>query len=220
MNKLVDEGEKNKKKISSAPQSLVEHFGLILERKTGYARGLGVKGVTSKSQEKSEIVAEAEAAKKRANDLLDVIANLNEVTSNQAEQIQAQKVALEKQAMELKQATTITSAIVAHLAASGTMSSMLVNALASTDSPAQGTIPSVVVNASASIDSPSAPSTSKFLVVCCSRSSIYGLGRKSPIPQSETLVLRIRLDKVVSAVVSEESAIGFISSGTDVFKLT
>ncbi|OMO94513.1 Transposase, Ptta/En/Spm, plant [Corchorus capsularis] len=52
MNKLVDEGEKIKEKILSAPQPLMEHFGLVLEKKTGYARGLGVKGVTLKSREK------------------------------------------------------------------------------------------------------------------------------------------------------------------------
>nr|GLL21441.1 Transposase, Ptta/En/Spm, plant [Ipomoea trifida] len=64
MNKLQEEGEKNKEKISAAPLPLVEHFSLVLKRKSSYARGLGLKGITSKAQEKILLQAEIEASKK------------------------------------------------------------------------------------------------------------------------------------------------------------
>nr|GMD78689.1 ATP synthase subunit-like protein [Ipomoea batatas] len=50
-NKLQEEGEKNKEKISAAPLPLVEHFDLVLKRKSSYARGLGLKRITSKTQD-------------------------------------------------------------------------------------------------------------------------------------------------------------------------
>ncbi|XP_039123417.1 uncharacterized protein LOC120260040 [Dioscorea cayenensis subsp. rotundata] len=123
MDKLQKEGEKNREKISSAPLPLVEHFGLVLERKSSYSRGLGLKGITSTFQQNSQILVEAEAAKKRANDLDDEVARLNEITKNQEEKIQAQHVAIEKQAMEMKQVSTI----FAHLGDSGLIPSILLN---------------------------------------------------------------------------------------------
>lgn len=110
-NKLQEEGDKNKETILSSPLPVVEHFGLVLKRKSSYSRGLGIKGITFKSQEKSQILAEAEAAKKHANDLSSEVARLTEITKKQDEEIQGQRAAIEKQAMEMKQI----SAVFAHL---------------------------------------------------------------------------------------------------------
>ncbi|KAH7659800.1 hypothetical protein IHE45_16G054900, partial [Dioscorea alata] len=78
MNKLQEEGDKNKETILSSHLPLVEHFGLVLKRKSSYSSGLGIKGIIFKSQEKSQILAEAEAAKKHANDLSGEVARLTE----------------------------------------------------------------------------------------------------------------------------------------------
>nr|GMC52929.1 Transposase, Ptta/En/Spm, plant [Ipomoea batatas] len=67
MNKLQEDGEKNKEKISVAFLRLVEHFDLVLKRKSSYACDLGLKGITSKTQEKIHLQAKTEASKKREN---------------------------------------------------------------------------------------------------------------------------------------------------------
>nr|GMD68385.1 ATP synthase subunit-like protein [Ipomoea batatas] len=63
MNKLQEEGEKNTEKISVAPLPLVEHFDVVLKRKSSYALGLGLMAITSKAQEKILLQAEIEASK-------------------------------------------------------------------------------------------------------------------------------------------------------------
>lgn len=138
-NKLQEEGEKNKEKISSASLPLVEHFGLVLKRKSSYSCGLGIKGITSKSQIKSQILAEAEAAKKRASDLNEEVARLTEVTKKQEEEIQAQRVAIEKQATEIKHV----SSIFAQLENTGLIPNLLTNASAANDDLSNDTTSSV-----------------------------------------------------------------------------
>lgn len=73
MKNKLQEDEKNKEKIVSATKPLVEHFGLVMEKKTSYARGVGVKEITTKTREKSKYLAEVEAVKKCASDLEDEI---------------------------------------------------------------------------------------------------------------------------------------------------
>nr|GMD17988.1 ATP synthase subunit-like protein [Ipomoea batatas] len=117
MNKLQEEGEKNKEKISAAPLPLVEHFSLVLKRKSSYARGLGLKGITSKAQENILLQAEIEASKKREKNLEEEVAKFKEIA----------QAALDKQAAEIKQ-------IFAHLASNQGLQNMLSNASPSTTS--------------------------------------------------------------------------------------
>nr|GMD16238.1 ATP synthase subunit-like protein [Ipomoea batatas] len=117
MNKLQEEGEKNKEKISVAPLPLVEHFSLVLKRKSSYARGLGLKGITSKAQEKIILQVEIEASKKREKNLEEEVAKCKEIA----------QAALDKQVAEIKQ-------IFAHLASNQGLQNMLSNASPSTTS--------------------------------------------------------------------------------------
>nr|GMC73341.1 ATP synthase subunit-like protein [Ipomoea batatas] len=117
MNKLQEEGEKNKEKISTAPLPLVEHFSLVLKRKSSYAHGLGLEGITSKAQEKILLQAEIEASKKREKNLEEEVAKFKEIA----------QAAFNKQAAEIKQ-------IFAHLASNQGLQNMLSNASPSTTS--------------------------------------------------------------------------------------
>nr|GMD79687.1 Transposase, Ptta/En/Spm, plant [Ipomoea batatas] len=117
MNKLQEEGEKNKEKILAAPLPLVEHFSLVLKRKSSYARGLGLKGITSKAQENILLQAEIEGSKKREKNLEEEVAKFKEIA----------QAALDKQATEIKQ-------IFAHLASNQGLQNMLSNASPSTTS--------------------------------------------------------------------------------------
>lgn len=82
-NKLQEEGEKNKEMISNAPLPLVEHFDLVFKRKSSYARGLGVTGITSKTQENLRIQAELDASKIREMSLEEEIAKCKEALDKQ-----------------------------------------------------------------------------------------------------------------------------------------
>ncbi|KAJ0961326.1 hypothetical protein J5N97_000664 [Dioscorea zingiberensis] len=80
--------------------------------------------MTSTTQEKCWILAEAEAAKKRASELDIEVVRLTEKTKKQDEEIQAQHAAIEKQGMEMKRVLDA----FAQLASNGLIPSFPLNA--------------------------------------------------------------------------------------------
>ncbi|OMO94745.1 Transposase, Ptta/En/Spm, plant [Corchorus olitorius] len=117
--RLQEEEEKNKEQIASAAIPMVENFGLVLGKKRNYTRGLGFKGMTSATEERTRLLAENEASKKRADDLDVEVVKLNEITQRQNEQIQAQQDALERQDRQVRKL----SAALEQLVKSGVLSS-------------------------------------------------------------------------------------------------
>ncbi|KAJ0977132.1 hypothetical protein J5N97_012606 [Dioscorea zingiberensis] len=80
--------------------------------------------MTSTTREKSQILAEAEVAKKRASELDIEVVRLTEKAKKQDEEIQAQRVAIEKQGMEMRRVLDV----FAHLASNGLLPSFPLNA--------------------------------------------------------------------------------------------
>ncbi|OMO56443.1 hypothetical protein COLO4_35638 [Corchorus olitorius] len=98
---------------------MVENFGLVLGKKRNYTRGLGFKGMTSAIEERTRLLAENEASKKRVDDLDVEVVKLNEISQRQNDQIQAQQNVLERQDRQVRKL----SAALAQLVKSGVLSS-------------------------------------------------------------------------------------------------
>ncbi|GKU93959.1 hypothetical protein SLEP1_g7508 [Rubroshorea leprosula] len=74
----------NAEEISSAPIPLIEHFRQGLGRlKGGYARGLGIGGLSNRYMEQELIKAREEQATKRADDLEKRISNMGDTIKMQ-----------------------------------------------------------------------------------------------------------------------------------------
>ncbi|OMO94074.1 hypothetical protein CCACVL1_06197 [Corchorus capsularis] len=91
---------------------MVENFGLVLGKKRNYTRGLGFKGMTSATEERTRLLAENEANKKRADDLNVEVVKLSDNTQKQNEHIQTQQDVLERQDREIRKLNVVLAQLV------------------------------------------------------------------------------------------------------------
>ncbi|RLM80109.1 uncharacterized protein C2845_PM12G13750 [Panicum miliaceum] len=104
LNNLHTVAETEQEKIASAPVPLVEHFALVLGRKSNHSRGVGVAAVNHGAQERHRLHAQAEAARQHADDaqehaaaLQGEILRLTEANNQLRDELQSQREELTSQ---------------------------------------------------------------------------------------------------------------------------
>ncbi|RLM58105.1 ATP synthase subunit-like protein [Panicum miliaceum] len=114
LNNLHTVAETEQEKIASAPVPFVEHFALVLGRKSNHSWGVGVAEVNHGAQERHMLHAQAEAARQHADDaqehaaalqgevlrLTEVNNQLRDELQSQREELISQRRTVEEQSMD------------------------------------------------------------------------------------------------------------------------